>query len=161
MMKKSISEKEKSFCRDYAYSGDARGSAARAGYIISPGRSAAKLLSRDDIRKEISEIEKQRSNARGCAEKGLYRLAFGSVSDALKLILNPDSLSEKDAETLDLFNVSDIKIPKGGGIEIKFFDRQKALEKLATLESPSENPQSSFIKALSMGADRLMQDDAF
>lgn len=160
-MKKSISEKERYFCRDYAYSGDARGSAARAGYIISPGRSAAKLLSRDDIRKEISEIEKQRSNTRGCAEKGLYRLAFGSVSDALKLILNPDSLSEKDAETLDLFNVSDIKIPKGGGIEIKFFDRQKALEKLATLESPSDNPQSSFIKALSMGADRLMQDDAF
>lgn len=160
-MKKPISEKERCFCRDYAYSGDARGSAARAGFIITPCRSAAKLLAREDIRKEISEIEKQRSISRDCAKKGLYRLAFGSVSDALKLILKPDSLSEKDAETLDLFNVSDIKIAKGGGMEIKFFDRQKALEKLAALESPSENPQSSFIKALSTGAENLMQDDAF
>lgn len=160
MIIKPISEKEICFCRDYAYSGDARGSAARAGYILAPGRSAAKLLAREDIRKEISEIEKQRSASRLNAEKGLYRLAFGSVSDALKLLLKPDSLSEKDAETLDLFNVSDIKIPKGGGMEIKFYDRQKALEKLATLESPSENPQSSFIKALSTGAEHLTQEDA-
>ena len=33
----------------------------------------------------------------------------------------------------DLFNVSEIKRIKGGGVEIKFFDRQKALERLSDL----------------------------
>ena len=35
----------------------------------------------------------------------------------------------------DLFNVSEIKRVKGGGVEIKFFDRQKALEKLEELDA--------------------------
>ncbi len=160
-MKRTLSKKEKTFCRDYAASGDARGSAARAGYIVSPAGSAAKLLAREDIRNEISSIEKQKSSANSCVEKGLYKLAFGSVADAVRLLLCAETLSAEDAETLDLFNVSDIKMPKGGGIEIKFFDRQKALEKLASLESSTENTQSSFISALSKGADRLTEDDIF
>lgn len=160
-MNNKLSGKEKLFCCEFAASGDPRGSAARAGYLISPGRSAAKLLAREDIRREISAVESRRTPARESAEKGLYRLAFGSVSDALRLICKYDELTPEDIEKLDLFNVSDIKIPKGGGVEIKFFDRQKALERLASLEAPSEDPQSSFISALSKGAERLTEADAF
>ena len=92
-------------------------------------------------------------------ERGLMRLAFGSVADALKLMLCEDSMSAEEIEKLDLFNVSDIKRPKGGGLEIKFFDRIKALERLEKLGSSEENTQSSFIKALSEGAKMLAEED--
>lgn len=158
-MKKSLNEKEKLFCVYYAASGDARGSAARAGYGISPSKTAAKLLARADIRAEIERLEKERNALNAQAEKGLYRLAFGSVADALRLMLCEDTLTAQEIEQLDLFNVSEIKRPKGGGMEIKFFDRLKALEKLAQLTGGSENAESSFFKALSEGAKLLSEED--
>ena len=39
----------------------------------------------------------------------------------------------------DLFNVSEIKRVKGGGVEIKFFDRQRALERLAELNDREQS----------------------
>lgn len=158
-MKNQLTGKELLFCRDFAASGDARGSAARAGYKVTPGRCAAKLLCRKEIRDEISRLEAMKSPAAASAEKGLYRLAFGSAADAVRLLLHGDSLTDEEAEKLDLFNVSDIKLPKGGGIEIKFFDRQKALEKLASLETGENETKSSFIDALAKGADRLSEDE--
>ena len=62
---------------------------------------------------------------------GLERLAFGSILDAVKLIRDE---GETDISSLDLFNVSEIKRVKGGGVEIKFFDRLEALEKLLQIE---------------------------
>ena len=102
------------------------------------------------------EKEKKAVNA---VEKGLMRLAFGSVADAMKLMLCEDAMTSEDIEKLDLFNVSEIKRPKGGGLEIKFFDRLKALEKLAALGGGEENSQSSFIKALSEGARLLSEEE--
>lgn len=158
LLKNGLTEKEKLFCAYYAEGGDARGCAARAGFSVMPQRSAAKLLAREDIRAEIEKNEKEKRTA-SSVERGLMRLAFGSVADALKLMLCEDSMSVDDIEKLDLFNVSDIKRPKGGGLEIKFFDRIKALERLEKLGSSEENTQSSFIKALSEGAKMLAEED--
>lgn len=158
-MKKGLTEKEKLFCSYYAGYGDARGCAARAGYCLSPSKSAEKLLERADIRAEIDRLEKERKACSAQVEKGLYRLAFGSVADALKLMLCEETMTAKEIEKLDLFNVSDIKRPKGGGIEIKFFDRLKALEKLAQMNGGEENSDSSFIKALSEGARLLSEEE--
>ena len=88
------------------------------------------------------------------------RLAFGSVADAMKLMLCEEAMSTEEIEKLDLFNVSEIKRPKGGGLEIKFFDRIKALERLEKLGGGEENSQSSFIQALSEGAKILSQGDS-
>ena len=52
-----------------------------------------------------------------------------SVSDAISLLYKSDP-SKEDLEGMDLFLVSEIKRPKDGSMEIKFFDRLKALEKL-------------------------------
>ncbi len=154
-MANKLSEKEKLFCAYYAQGADARGCAARAGFSVMPQRSAAKLLGREDIRAEISRLEKEKRSA-ACVERGLLRLAFGSVADAMKLMLCEDTLSAEEIEKLDLFNVSDIKRPKGGGLEIKFFDRLKALERLEKLgDAHVENTQSSFVQALSEGAKML------
>lgn len=142
----------------YAQGGDARGCAARAGFSLTPQRSAAKLLARDEIKAEIERLGNERKTA-SAAARGLYRLAFGSVTDALRLMLCEETLSAEEIEKLDFFNVSEIKRPKGGGLEIKFFDRLKALEKLEKLGSGEENPQSSFIQALSEGARLISEED--
>lgn len=157
-MKKGLTEKERLFCAYYADGGDARGCAARAGFSVMPQRSAAKLLARDDIRSEISKREKEKRTV-ASVERGLMRLAFGSVADAMKLMLCEESMSTEEIEKLDLFNVSDIKRPKGGGLEIKFFDRLKALERLEKIGNCEESSQSSFIKALSDGAKLLSEED--
>lgn len=154
-----MTEKEKLFCAYYAEDGDARGCAARAGFSVAPKRSAARLLGRDEIRAEIARIEKEKK-AVNAVEKGLVRLAFGSVTDAMRLMLCEDSLTAEEIEKLDLFNVSEIKRPKGGGLEIKFFDRLKALERLDKISGGEENSQSSFIQALSEGAKNLSQGDS-
>ena len=83
-------------------------------------------------------------------KSGLERIAFGSANDAALLVFseempNPDKISE-----LDLFNVSEIKRVKGGGVEVKLFDRQKALERLYEYAvQNSSKGASDLIKALS------------
>ena len=157
-MSKKLTEKEKLFCLLYAQGGDARGCAARAGFTLSPQRSAARLLAKGEIQAEISKIEKDRRAAHAAA-RGLYRLAFGSVTDALRLMLCEGTLTPEDIEKLDFFNVAEVKRPKGGGLEIKFFDRLKALERLEKLGTGEESPQSSFIQALSEGAKLISEED--
>ncbi|MBE6770613.1 MAG: terminase small subunit [Ruminococcaceae bacterium] len=154
-----LTEKERLFCTYYAEDGDARGCAARAGFVVAPRRSAARLLVREEIRAEISRQEKEKKATAALVEKGLRRLAFGSVADALKLMLCEETMTAEEIEKLDLFNVSDIKRPKGGGLEIKFFDRLKALERLEKIGSGEETVQSSFVQALSEGAKLLSQGD--
>ncbi len=75
-------------------------------------------------------------------KSGYRRLAFGSCADAYKLLFSDDENSAPNFETLDLFNISEIKRPKNGGIEIKFFDRLKALEALGEMSADSETDKA-------------------
>ena len=85
-------------------------------------------------------------------EKGLTELAFGSCCDAVKLLfMSEDEIMQK-LPKLKLINVSEIKRPKGGGMEIKFFDRQKALDRLAELQETAEDCALPFYKALERSA---------
>lgn len=61
---------------------------------------------------------------------GLERLAFGDFRDAAMLVLREEPPTAEELQNLDLYNISEIKRVKGGGVEVKFFDRQKALEKM-------------------------------
>lgn len=116
----------------------------RAGYKTAPGKAALKLADRDDIRAEINRCAEQ-AGFRQEVAAGLRRLAFGRGTDALRL-LRPEETP--NVETLDLFNVSEIKQAKNGGLEIKFFDRQKALEKLAELAQATDEGAQPFYQAL-------------
>lgn len=81
--------------------------------------------------------------------EGLRRLAFGEITDAVTLLFESDENILASLSSLDLFNVSEIKRPKGGGMEIKFFDRLKALEKLReVVEFENESSSVSFYEAL-------------
>ena len=152
----ALKEKEKLFCSYFCESRNARNAAAKAGYGILTHRSAVKLLAREEIRKEIERIDRTRLVSAEEVISGYRQLAFGSVADALKLVYYDEQPDRYALETLDLFNVSEIKKPKGGGIEIKFFDRLKALEHLEAL-SRGKNDDSAlpFYLALEKSAAAL------
>lgn len=59
--------------------------------------------------------------------EGYEKIAFGSIKDPIRLLFC-DDLNSRTLNKMDLFSISEIKRPKGGGIEIKFFDRIKALQ---------------------------------
>lgn len=88
---------------------------------------------------------------------GYERLAFGSTADAFKLLMG-DEQPNTVAENMNLFNVAEVKKPKDGAMEIKFFDRIKALEHLEQVPDESSKA-SSFYEALSDCAKSLRRSD--
>lgn len=147
-MEEKLSKKEQDFCRYYVHLRSPREAAALAGWILLPERCGEKLLEKKKIRDEILRLESNLADFR-LAKAGFRRLAFGSVADAVRL-LDGD---RENLDGLDLFMVSDIKIPKGGGMEIKFFDRQKALESLASMENLTDGSSTMpFYDALEKSA---------
>ena len=147
--------KEKEFCRLTAICGDPERAAREAGY-----RSADKwrrLICRADIAGEIRKnASTLRSIYRDTAMCGLYRMAFGKQSDALKLLYRANP-SDKELEAMDLTSVAEIKRTKEKSVEIKFFERVKAAEKLNTLFNSSEELNSSggLIEAMTLAAQAL------
>ena len=71
---------------------------------------------------------------------------------AMRLLLNSEEADPADPETLDLFSVAELKRPKGGGLEIKFFDRLKALEHMEQLSSRAPNESAAAFYAALGGA---------
>ena len=67
-------------------------------------------------------------------------------------------ITKEKIEKLDLFNVSQIKRQKGGGIEIKFFDRLKALERLSALSEKEEEKGHSLYYAIEKSAEALSEE---
>ncbi|MGN1201709.1 MAG: terminase small subunit [Eubacterium sp.] len=81
--------------------------------------------------------------------EGLGRLAFGDIQDAITLLFETEENILSVLPKLNLFNISEIKRPKGGGMEIKFFDRIKALEKLREVIGTDDRQTAvSFYEAL-------------
>ena len=84
---------------------------------------------------------------------GLTELAFGQITDAVSLLFEDEDVILQKLPNLKLFNISEIKRPKGGGMEIKFFDRIKALEKLRELTTDKGSNDLSFYEALEKSAE--------
>ncbi len=84
---------------------------------------------------------------------GYERLAFGSTADAFRLIMSTAEES-CDVGELDLFNVAEIKKPKDGAMEIKFFDRLKALDQLREIPENGDSA-AAFYEAITACADGL------
>ncbi|MBR3588278.1 MAG: terminase small subunit [Clostridia bacterium] len=153
MKKGKLTKKELLFCHYFAMCANAREAASKSGYA-SPERAGMKLMARKEIREEISSLSTQNAEKKEIIS-GLKRLAFGSVADCLRLIL-ADREENFEIENMDFFNISEIKKPKGGGLEIKFFDRLKALEKLSVIcESGDESSSMPFYEAIRKSAKAL------
>ena len=153
MNKKKLTKKELDFCRHYVRLRNPKEASLRSGFTLLPEYRGVALLSRKEIRDKITELEKQCPTTSNLVSAGLERLAFGSVSDAIRLILSVNDNSSPDIDSLDLYNVSEIKITNGKGMEIKFFDRFKALEKLAEISCDDrDNGALSFYEAIERSA---------
>ncbi len=155
MNEKKLTKKELDFCRIYVRLRNLREAAVKAGYDILPEYRAISLLSKKEIRQKITELEKESLADESLVSAGLQRLAFGSCADAVKLILSANQDTSPDIDSLDLFNVAEIKFTCGKGMEIKFFDRLKALEKLSEIsQNGKETGAISFYEALERSASK-------
>ncbi len=153
MKRKGLSSKEKEFCRLYLSFADPKAAAEKAGFTGDFAKAGNVLLARNDIADEIARLcSLQRKSMSKMAAVGYQRLAFGSIADAVSLLYmespTPDALRK-----MDLFSVSEIKRPKDGSMEIKFFDRMKALEKLS--EGENGDGAVSFYEAICRSAQML------
>lgn len=155
MKEKTLTQKEALFCTYYSIKRSAAEAAFKAGYSVMPERAAMKLLRKESVRNRIAALSKESRASGEEVEAGLRRIAFGCIADAVKIALS-ENLDAEELKRMDLFNISEIKVNKGKGVEIKFFDRVKALEKLSNLIGENEeNPSESFIRAIEEGAVAL------
>ena len=160
MSEKNLSKKERDFCHYYVRLRNPKESALKAGYTVLPEYTALLLLSKKHVRKRIIELEKDISADLNLVSAGFQRLAFGSIADAVKLIHSAGENTSPDVDCLDLFNVSEIKYTCGKGMEIKFFDRLKALEKLYEIaNSQSTESTLSIFEALERSAKKHSEGD--
>lgn len=128
---KKLTPREKDFCRKYISCADAYQAAKTAGYRTDTEAKGEELLSREEICAEIERLSKLKKKTQSrLAQAGYKRLAFGSIADAVSL-LYMEKPEAGELKNMDLFCVSEIKRPKDGSMEIKFFDKLKALEKLS------------------------------
>lgn len=117
-------------------------------------QTGERLLCKKQVALEIEQLSKEREKSlANIASAGYRRLAFGNISDAVSL-LYMENPTKAELENMDLFLVSEIKRPKDGSMEIKFFDRLKALEKLENKTTEDNNAKSLFA-AISEGAKVL------
>ncbi len=110
--------------------GNAELAAKKSGYDGDCALVGEELICRREISSELERLAAQREKSlANLAAAGYRKLAFGSICDAVSLLYknNPE---KEELENADLFMVSEIKRPKDGAMEIKFFDRLKALERL-------------------------------
>lgn len=151
-MANTLSQKQLAFCHAFVRTRNLREAAVAAGFLLFPEKAAEKLLSAKPVQAKIQALEQAFSVQRAELIAGYRRLAFGSVADAVRLLQQTDTDAPLDPDTLDLFSVSEIKRPKGGGLEIKFFDRQKALDRLSELQETAADSALPFYKALERSA---------
>ena len=124
-------------------------------YSNNPEQTGQQLLTRGDIARKVKEYRDTRINdLKLMALLGYERLAFGSIADCIQL-LYMETPSLQKLEAMDLFMISEIKKPKDGAMEIKFFDRIKALEKLSEAQEDTHEKSLPFYKALERSADML------
>ncbi len=156
LAKDTLSEKEKLFCYHIASCKSIKQAAALAGYS-NPLLSGLRLIVSPKIKERIEKIS---TTAKVLEEAscGLRQIAFGDVSDAVRLI-TADDISTLDIDALDLHMVSELKFAKNGGIEVKFYDRIKALEKLMEISDSTEQG-NDFLQALQNSVQKDVETEA-
>lgn len=147
-MKRSLSEKELIFCYFFVETGNLR-KALSIAKIDDPEKNLPRLMSNKMILDQISKnYENRRLNLGIKSELGYEKLAFNDITDCVRLMFMKD-INDFQNTNMNLFNISEIKRLKDGTMEIKFFDRIKALEKLQSIESSkSESDLLSFYDAI-------------
>lgn len=156
---RELNKKELMFCHHYINTGNAKEAAILSGYKTSPEKKSIDLLFNKKICEKIESMYvEKRKNLVYRATSGYERLAFGNISDSIKLLFS-ENFRPEDLTRLDLFNVSEIKKPKDGAMEIKFFDRLRALEKLEQIDVSNTSEKEPFYYALEQSIKKLNRSE--
>ncbi|MCI1268350.1 MAG: terminase small subunit [Ruminococcus sp.] len=140
----AMKEKRRLFACNYVCLGSVREAALQSGFPPQDALTQGmRLLCEPACKKLIDKL--RQSCCIGSPEimSGFNRLAFGSPNDAVYLVFSDELPPADIISKLDLFNVSEIKRLKGGGVEVKLFDRQKALEKMLDCLCSADNSSSA------------------
>lgn len=153
-------ERESLFLMFYQRLGNIKESAMRAGFKESEAfEKGTRILVKKSSLSVLHRLTDR--TKRNAIRQGLERLAFGDINDICELVFSEEPLSSAQIAHLDLFNISEIKRIKGGGVEVRLFDRQKALEALWEIESSTDSTSTakSFFDAISQSAEKRKEED--
>ncbi len=146
-----LSESERRFAVYFALYGNVREAALRAGGLKPnqpPEEAGVELLARAPVRRYIKKLSALLGVS---ARAGLRRIAFGDITGGAKLALHECDENPAAVERLDLFAVSEIKHGKDG-LDVKFYDRLRALELLLSDDKSESGGLKSFYRALEKSA---------
>lgn len=149
-------QKTQQLCTLYGQLGSLKETARLSGV---PPDDCAQILRSKPARRMLRRLQQEQGcDAKQLVITGLLRLAFGSANDAAALG-QAEGLSAEALANLDLFNVAELKQSKSG-VEIKFFDRQRALERLYEYAGTMEEHQQAklLLEALT-GEAKTIHDD--
>lgn len=90
--------------------------------------------------------------------QGYRHLAFADVRDPVRLLFC-DEITPNLLKKLDLSSIAEIKRPKGG-MEIKFYDKLRALEGMSRLYQDRSESDCGIFEALERGSEALRGGDA-
>ena len=144
----------RSFAKMFVRTRNGSETAVRLGAEPSQAKQIeADYLANKAVKREIRKLDKEDVQTLCYVKTGLSRLAFGSINEAAALVFSEEPTREEILRA-DLFNVAELKKVKGGGVEMKFFDRQKALEKLVELDPELKEISAAqeFLNAVYNGA---------
>lgn len=149
------------FCGLYLLLGNGEEAAIRAG--VPPEQAfdyANRMLHSSNCRKLLQRFSAAPViSAHTLVMNGLTRLAFGRANDIARLVFADEMPSEEILAQMDLFHVSEIKRVKGGGVEVKLFDRQKALERLLECANAVDSTDSANALLAAFATPKEAYDD--
>lgn len=160
-MQNYLNARQKLFCHWFALTRDARASAARCWQSPAKQQEALVLLEQPTAQKYLAQVEAALAGEGhlSSAEDGYRKLAFGAVTDAVRLMFPAEGEVPPIGE-MDLFNVAKISQAKGG-LEVTFFDRLEAMDRLAARQREAAAGQDAFgfLEAVAAGAAACEEDE--
>ena len=146
--KEGLSRREERFCRLYANYRDPERAGTEAG--LPPERCRRLLEDARALRKIEEQMEiRRRQAAQQSLAQGLEGLRFSPETDCGGLRRLGQPAREGNAEArFPLANVSEVKLSKDGGVEVKFFDRAKLLEALCAMAGQGGLEQGGLVEAI-------------
>lgn len=135
----------------YSYCKDAELAALLSGSDVDIAcEEGMVMLSDRQVKRQLDKLMREKRRLYSVIRDGLEKLAFSRCNDAVELAFaDRESITHSLIRKMDLSCVASIKRDKDGGVDIKLFDRERALEALMQLEdAEANNNAESFLKAL-------------
>ena len=146
------------FCEIYCKNNlNAKKAAVKAGFSE---KSYEKILAKPEIKNYINnfKVELEREKIFKTAISNLNKIIETKVNDVIVLAANFETITKKEIEKLNLFQLAEIKKLKDGSFEFKLIDKIKAiatitalLEKLNVKENKTQI--NEFLDALTTKVD--------